>query len=80
MPARLDTRPVASGYRGGIRTRLNNAAFPSRNRVLSSDLHRQQQQPANEYRCVDTHDREVRWLVLDELRGNPGHEPRQYSE
>ena len=36
MPARLDTRPVASGYRGGIRTRLNNAAFPSRNRVLPS--------------------------------------------
>jgi len=39
MPARLDTRPVASGYRGGIRTRLNNAAFPSRNRVFSSNWH-----------------------------------------
>ena len=38
MPARLDTRPVASGYRGGIRTRLNNAAFPSRNRVFPSVL------------------------------------------
>ena len=39
MPARLDTRPVASGYRGGIRTRLNNAAFPSHNRVFSSNWH-----------------------------------------
>ncbi len=31
VPARLDTRPVASGYRGAIRTHLNYAALPSRN-------------------------------------------------
>jgi len=31
IPARLDTRPVAGGYRGGIHTRSNYAALPSRN-------------------------------------------------
>ena len=59
MPARLDTRPVASGYRGGIRTRLNNAAFPSRNRVFTSiDRHPSKRSPTryrdsslNRYYC-----------------------------
>jgi hypothetical protein len=36
---RYTRRPVASGYRGGIRTRLNYATLPSRNLEVTPKPH-----------------------------------------